>query len=237
MLADAGYAVEAVATGADALARCSQVPYAAITLDLLLPDMHGHEVLGQIRGEGPNRDTPVIITTVVVDKGVAAGFHVQDVLTKPIAADDLLRALTRANVNRGEPRPILVVDDDPRARKLAERSLTDAGYRVRVAANGAEGLEAAVEALPAAVVLDLMMPGVDGFGFLRRFRATALGRQVPVIVWTVKDLTRAEEALLRDAAQGLVQKGEGADLLLAELQELAPRSGRTVLAEEALHGA
>jgi signal transduction histidine kinase/CheY-like chemotaxis protein len=222
MLADAGYAVEAVATGADALARCSQVPYAAITLDVLLPDMPGQEVLRRIRGEGPNRETPVIIATVVADKGVAAGFRVHDVLTKPIAPDDLLGALARAQVARNDSRPILVVDDDPRARKLAEKALTDAGYRVRCAAGGEEGLEVAGEFAPAAVVLDLMMPGMDGFGFLKRFRATPAGRQTPVIVWTVKDLTREEDEMLRAATQALISKGEGAALLLAELAELAP---------------
>jgi PAS domain S-box-containing protein len=221
-LADAGYAVEAVATGAEALARCRQQPYDAITLDLLLPDMHGRDVLGAIRAEGPNRDTPVVIVTVVTDKGVAAGFHVHDILIKPVQAEDLLGSLARAEVAPNEARPILVVDDDPKARKLAERALKDSGYHPLCVAGAEAGLEAAAQTPPAAVVLDLLMPGMDGFGFLKRFRATAVGRRTPVIVWTVKDLTRKEREQLRAATQGLVLKGEGTAALLAELRDLVP---------------
>ncbi len=221
-LADAGYAVEAVATGAEALARCRQQPYDAVTLDLLLPDMHGRDVLRAIRAEGPNRETPVVIVTVVIDKGVAAGFHVHDVLIKPVQTDDLLGSLARAKVSPHEARPILVVDDDPKARKLAERALKDAGYRALCVAGAEEGLEVAAQTPPAAVVLDLLMPGMDGFGFLKRFRATAVGRRTPVIVWTVKDLTRQERQQLRAATQGLVLKGEGPAALLAELRDLIP---------------
>jgi signal transduction histidine kinase/DNA-binding response OmpR family regulator len=221
-LADSGYSVEAVATGAEALARCRQQLYDAITLDLLLPDMHGQDVIRAIQAEGPNRNTPVVIVSVVPHKGVAAGFHVHDVLIKPVQTEDLLGSLARANVAVNETRPILVVDDDPRVRKLAERALQDSGYRPQCVAGALEGLEAAVETPPAAVVLDLLMPGMDGFAFLERFRATAVGRRTPVIVWTVKDLTRREREKLRGATQGLVLKGEGPAALLAELRDLVP---------------
>ncbi len=150
-LADAGYAVEAVATGAEALARCRQQRYDAITLDLLFPDMHGREVLRGIRAEGPNRETPVVIVTLVTDKGVAAGFHVHDILIKPVLTEDLLGSLARAGVAPNEARPILVVDDDPRARKLAERALEDSRYHPLCVAGAEEGLEVAAETPPAAV--------------------------------------------------------------------------------------
>jgi CheY-like chemotaxis protein/anti-sigma regulatory factor (Ser/Thr protein kinase) len=235
-LADSGYSVEAVATGAEALARCRQQPYDAVTLDLLLPDMHGRDVIRDIRAEGPNRTTPVVIVTVVTDKGLAAGFHVHDVLIKPVQAEDLLGSLARANVAPSEARPILIVDDDPHARKLAERALEDSGYRPQCVASAEEGLEAAVETPPAAVVLDLLMPGMDGFEFLKRFRATAVGRRTPVIVWTVKDLTRKEREELRAATQGFVLKGEGPTSLLAELLDLVPLPPVPTPVSESLRG-
>ena len=235
-LADSGYSVEAVATGAEALARCRQQPYDAVTLDLLLPDMHGRDVIRDIRAEGPNRTTPVVIVTVVTDKGLAAGFHVHDVLIKPVQAEDLLGSLARANVAPSETRPILVVDDDPHARKLAERALEDSGYHTRCVASAEEGLEVAVETPPAAVVLDLLMPGMDGFEFLKRFRATAVGRRTPVIVWTVKDLTRKEREELRAATQGFVLKGEGPASLLAELLDLVPLPPVPTPVSESLRG-
>ncbi len=235
-LADSGYSVEAVATGAEALARCRQQLYDAITLDLLLPDMHGRDVIRAIQAEGPNRKTPVVIVTVVTDKGIAAGFNVHDVLIKPVESGDLVASLARAKVALNEVRPILVVDDDPHARKLAQRALQDAGYHPQCVAGAEEALEAAVETPPAAVVLDLLMPGMDGFAFLKRFRATAVGRRTPVIVWTVQDLTGTEREALRGATQGLVLKGEGPSAMLAELREVVSPTLAPTPVSDALHG-
>jgi CheY-like chemotaxis protein len=190
-LAGAGYAVEAAATGPEALARCRDKAFDVITLDLLLPDMSGSDILREIRAGGPNQSTPIIIVTVAAHKGVGVGFHVHDILQKPVRAEDLLRSLNRANVAPNDgARPILVVDDDPRALKLAEQALRQLGYRA-VCRSDAEGaIQAMEKELPAAVVLDLLLPGMDGFELLKRFRRSAAGRGTPVIVWTAKDLTR-----------------------------------------------
>src|SRR5262249_16054977 len=197
VLTRAGYAVETAATGAEALAHCQQRTFDAITLDLLLPDMSSREVLAAIRARGPNEHVPVIVLTVVAEKGAVAGFPIHDFLVKPVQAEELLASLRRAGVPPDRGQKVRVVGDDPRALKLREATLTQVGYRPVCTPDGLSGLGAAEQERPAAVVLDLLMPGMDGFEFLDRFRRTAAGRRTPVIVWTVKELTEADRARLR----------------------------------------
>jgi PAS domain S-box-containing protein len=217
-LAEAGYAVETAATSAAAVTRCGEEAFDAITLDLLLPDANGRDVLKAIRAAGPNRQTPVVVVSVLPDRSVGVGFQVHDILLKPIQRHELLESLASAKVTPGSSLPVLVVDDDPRALKLAENALRHLGFRA-VARSDAEGaLEAARTDPPVAVILDLLMPGMDGFEFLKRFRKIPAGRRIPVIVWTVKDLSSGERRRLRAAAQAIVEKTQGAAALIEELQ-------------------
>lgn len=221
-LGRAGYAVETATTGAEALARCHAKRFDAITLDLLLPDMNGRDVLEAIRAAGPNRDAPVIVVTVIAEKGVVAGFHVHDILVKPAQGAALLASLRRAAVEPDGRRPVLVVDDDPKELKLADVALREMGYRATCVADGAAALEAAAHEPPAAVVLDLLMPGMDGFEFLARYRRTPAGRRTPVIVWTVKDVSREERLRLEASVQAVVLKTQGTLALVEELRALVP---------------
>ena len=211
-----GYAVEAVASGAEAVARARVRVFDAITLDLLLPDVMAHDLVAAIRAEGPNRETPILVVTVVAEREAAAGFVVHDFLTKPVRSEDLLASLARAKVTPDAPRPVLVVEDDPVSLRLAETALAGRGYRVVGAASGAAGLEAAEAESPAALVLDLKMPGMDGFDFLARYRATPDGRRTPVIVWTAKDLTHEDRVRLDGAVARVVAKRHGGNGPLLE---------------------
>ena len=151
------------------------------------------------------------------------GFAIQDFLTKPVQAEELLAALKRAGIPPHEASTILVVDDDARALKLMEVTLSHLGYSPNCQPDGESGLRVADEQPPAAVILDLLMPGMSGFEFLERFRRTAGGRATPVIVWTNADLTAVEHARLRATAQAVVQKSQGGRALLEQLQVcLAP---------------
>jgi signal transduction histidine kinase/DNA-binding response OmpR family regulator len=223
-LSGAGYAVEVAATGREAIARCGERAYDGITLDLLLPDMGGWDVLKAIRAGGPNVATPTVVVTVVVEKGVGAGYAIHDYLAKPVRAEDLLESLRRAGLQPRGGRPVLVVDDDPQARRLMEATLHAIGYASIEAASAEEGLRLADRRLPAAVILDLSMPGMDGFEFLDRFRGSAAGRGTPVIVWTVRDLTAADHARLAASAQAVVSKS-GTGRLIEELRTYVPGGG------------
>jgi CheY-like chemotaxis protein len=215
--------VRTAETGAAALEMARTRSFAAVTLDLFLPDMTGLEVLKKLRAEGANRDLPVVVVTVVAEPGAVAGFAVQDVLPKPIDPDAVVSALSRAGVPPNRPGTILVVDDDPGALKLVSAALKQGGYEARCERDGAEALRALREAPPSAVILDLIMPGMNGFEFLERLRQDSRGRRVPVIVWTVKDLTAQERAFLRESAQAVVDKGQGGSGVLAELEALVQR--------------
>jgi CheY-like chemotaxis protein len=122
---------------------------------------------------------------------------------------------------------VLVVDDDPAALKLARMNLSAEGYRV-VCVPDAESALRAIEAdSPAAVVLDLLMPGIGGFEFLERFRQMPAGRRAVVIVWTVADLDSEELRRLGAMSQGVVSKGDGGlALLVEELRQRVPSGGR-----------
>jgi CheY-like chemotaxis protein len=231
-LTGAGYNVETAENGTIAIERCREHTFYGITLDLQLPDVNGREVLKAIRSKGMNRETPVIIVTVLSDKGVAAGFAVHEILVKPIRPGELLASFERAGIIDGA-RSILVVDDNPKDLKLAEKTLKEEGYRPLSRSDVDGALETAAKELPAAVILDLMMPDQDGFDFLRRFRKLPRARHVPVIVWTGKDLTKTERQKLVSSAQGIVLKGDGPGTLLKELESHALRSTAVKTALEA----
>jgi len=235
-LSRAGYAVETVATGAAAVERARARAFDAITLDLLLPDMSGQDVLRAIRSEGPNRDTPVIIATVVAEKGVAAGHRVVNVLTKPVDPALLLADLARTRVAADGRGTVLVVDDDPRALKLAERSLREGGFRPVCRTDGESGLAALEKEPPAAVVVDLNMPTMSGFDFLARLRRHPHCRSVPVIVWTERDVTAEETRRLTAIAEALVLKSQGTGSLVEELRHWVPLTRAPVPSPEPPRG-
>jgi CheY-like chemotaxis protein len=223
VLLGAGYSVEAVGTGAEALARCKERTYDAITLDLFLPDMPGLEVLDAVR-KGRNDKCPVIVVTVVAEPGAVAGFAIHDVLAKPLDDSALLSSLQRANVMpHGEHSIVLVIDDDPAALRVMAATLAQLGYLAVCETDPVRGLRAATEEPPGAIVLDLVMPNMTGFEFLAAYRTQPSERQAPVIVWTSKDLDSNEMAILRRSAHAVVSKGKtSAARVVEELAVVLP---------------
>jgi PAS domain S-box-containing protein len=222
-LAEAGYHVAIAASGAEALAQARSRAFDAITLDLLLPDMAGWDVLRAIRATELNRDVPAIVVTVVAEREIAAGFTIHDFLVKPPQVGELLVSLERAGVPARRGTRILVVDDDPQSLELIESALRRLGLRTVCALDGESALRIAREALPDAIVLDLMMPGMDGFEFLKRFHEIDHDHRTPVIIWTSKDLTAEDRARLNTSSGTVVMKLPGRDgALLEELQRYLP---------------
>jgi len=232
-LVEAGYNVETVSTGAAAVARARERVFDAITLDLLLPDMGGHEVLKAIRAQSLNERTPVIVVTVVSERGAAAGYYVVDILSKPVNETTLLRALRGAHLGSIGQGPVLVVDDDPASIKLAEKVLRGAGYRTIGSTSGPDGLRQVTEHSPTLVVLDLLMPGMNGFEFLAHLRRGGAAK-IPVIIWTSKSLDADERSRLMSQAQAVVLKSDGAAGLLEEIRLYAHRPAGT--AEDSSRG-
>ncbi|HEY7163014.1 MAG TPA: response regulator [Candidatus Binatia bacterium] len=220
-----GYTVESVATGAEALVRCREQRFDAITLDIMLPDMSGRAVLEKLRERGLNQETPVVVTTLLAHRGIIAGFQVSEILAKPISHYQILQALKSHGIDPGTARPVLVVDDDPQALKLAAEVLRQLGYRPICRTEAADALETATREAPAVVVLDLLMPEMNGFEFLRRFRQTSSGHDTPVIVWTGKDLTESERIELHAECGAIAAKDGNTATLIEEINNLLRASG------------
>jgi len=226
-LSSAGYTVEIASTGAQALGRCRERLFDAITLDLLLPDLDGLALLAQIRSSSLNANVPIIVITVVAEAGAIAGFAVHDILPKPLVAEALIGGLARAGVS-ARSGDVLIVDDDPEAIKLMQTTLHELGYSTRSERDGEAALSAVLASPPSVIVLDLLMAGVSGFEFLDRLRRDPNVRRIPVIVWTAKDLSLDERAMLRASASAIIAKGAagGGAAVVAELDAFLPARTR-----------
>ena len=220
---EAGYGATTATTGAEAIARCRERAFAAITLDLLLPDMSGWDVLRAIRADALNCEAPVIVIGVVAETAAPVVYPIQDILNKPIDSEELLLALQRAKPSSAGSQKIMIVDDNASDRKLAETILTSAGYDVIGVPDGESALREFADRQPDLIVLDLLMPNMSGFEFLERLREGQEGIGVPVVIWTNKDVSGEERAALRPATAGLVLKGDDvASMLLRELEAHLP---------------
>ena len=218
---EAGYAVltaEDAETGLD-LAR--EATPDAVLLDIIMPERDGWSVLRSIKEDPLLCETPVILISVQPDRDMGLALGAVELLSKPVDPARLLGVLEALSGDGA--REILLVDDDAATRALFRRVLSREGWSVREAADGERALALVSERRPGLVILDLMMPNLDGFGTLRRLRETEEGRDLPVIVCTSKDLTRREFEWLQDNARDVVQKGGDGRLdLLAAISRSIP---------------
>jgi signal transduction histidine kinase/DNA-binding response OmpR family regulator len=228
-LADAGYRVIGAATGAEGLRLARELKPSAITLDIVMPGADGWQVLHALKADPATRDIPVLLLTVVDQKDLGYRLGAADYLLKPFERDDLLAALQRVAPNC---RHLLVVDDDPQVADLVRQSLEDEPYQIDVAGDGQAALEAIAERRPDAILLDLLMPRMDGFEFIAALQKDPERRAIPVIVLTAKTLTRQERRALNEHALAVIQKGAlDRDALMAELKQVLREPARPELRE------
>lgn len=220
-----GYRVEAAADGAEALRLARELSPDAITLDVLMPQMDGWAVLAALKEDPALQLIPVSMVSIVDDRRMGFALGAAEYLTKPIDRDKLLAVLARLCPDETR-RDVLVVEDDEATRELVCRTLDGKGWRVRAAENGVVGLERLNETLPDLVLLDLMMPEMDGFEFLARMRANQRWRGIPVVVVTAKTLTAEDRARLNSGfVDKLVEKGDDTvERLVATVEEILARS-------------
>jgi CheY-like chemotaxis protein len=187
----------------------------------MMPGLDGWAVLSALKADPDVAGIPVIMLTIVDDKNLGYALGAADYLTKPIDRERLVTVLDQHRRDL----PVLVVDDDATVRQLLRRMLESEGYAVLEADNGRAALGALAEARPSVILLDLMMPEMDGFEFVAELRRHEPWRAIPVIVITAKDLSRDDRDRLNGYVHKILQKGtHGRDELLAEVRELVTAS-------------
>jgi CheY-like chemotaxis protein len=223
-LADAGYRVIGAANASEGLRLARELRPSAITLDIVMPGADGWQVLHALKADPATRDIPVLLLTVVDQKDLGYRLGAADYLLKPFERDDLVAALQRVAPNC---RHLLVVDDDPHVADLVRQSLEDEGYQIDVAGDGQAALELMRERRPDAILLDLLMPRMDGFELIAALQKDPERRAIPVIVLTAKTLTPQERRALNEHALAVIQKGAlDREALMAELKLVLPEPVR-----------
>ena len=218
-----GYHVLHAAGGREGLKIAKQSRPDVITLDIIMPDLDGWTVLKTLKDDQELRDIPVLLVTIMGDREMGFALGAADYITKPLDREMLLSAVNR-HARRANGAQILVVDDDSKTRDMLRRTLAKEGWTVAEAGNGQEAIGLLERGRPVLVLLDLMMPEMDGFEVLERMRLDEDWRDIPVIIVTAKDLTRAEVDQLNGHVVKILQKGayQRSDLL-TEIHDMVAR--------------
>jgi hypothetical protein len=199
-----GFSVVTADGGLEGLRLTRELHPAAITLDVMMPDIDGWTVLAAIKGDPALADIPVILMTILDERNRGYSLGAADYMVKPVDRERLGVVLREIVGHVG--RHVLVVDDDDILRRGILQTLEKGGWKVREAENGRVGLERLAEIVPDVIVLDLMMPEVDGFGFLEALRHRAEWRHIPVVLVTAKDLTEEDHRRLSGGVEHILQK-------------------------------
>ena len=201
-----GYSVHTAASGAQGLDLARKIKPDAITLDVLMPEMDGWSVLAKLKADPELADIPVVMLTMVDDQQMGYALGANDYMTKPIDRERLATLLRRYRC-ADPPCSLLLVEDDEDTRVMMRRMLEREGWLVEEAENGRVALEKAAQKAPELVLLDLLMPEMDGFQFIDTFRRDARWKEVPVIVVTAKELELEEKRRLAVKVDAILQKG------------------------------
>ena len=219
-LGSAGFQVAVARDGEDGLGQVARLRPAAILLDILLPGLDGWEFLNRVKADAALIDIPVIIVSMVDEPGKGYALGAAKYLTKPVNRYELLatlRHVTAAAHTVGHPPRVLAIDDDPIAIELIEAVLQPEGYTVIKAMSGEAGIALAQDEHPSVVILDLLMPGLDGFAVVDRLRATSTTANTPIVILTSKTLNAEEQERLKGRIAFLARKAEFSRAAFVEL--------------------
>jgi signal transduction histidine kinase/DNA-binding response OmpR family regulator len=200
-----GFRVVTTTSGEQGLRLAHDIQPAAITLDVVMPDMDGWAVLRALKADPVLRHIPVIMLTMLDDRSRGYSLGAVDYLTKPVDREQLRKTLSRY-YRDGKPGTVMLVEDDPRTRDMMARMLEKAGWIVSEAGNGQEALDLLTAETPDLILLDLMMPVMDGFSFLAEMRVRPELLHIPVIVVTAKDLTPDDRQRLSGMVERVLEK-------------------------------
>jgi signal transduction histidine kinase/CheY-like chemotaxis protein len=233
-LSKEGVQMISATSGEEGIRLARELHPVVITLDVLMPGMDGWAVLTALKADPVLSEIPVIMLSIMDEKNMGYALGAADYLTKPIDWERLAVLLERYQCAR-PPCPVLIVEDDAGMREMLRRRLEKEGWRVIEAKNGRVALERMAERRPELILLDLMMPEMDGFQFLEEIRKHDTWRSIPVIVVTAKELSAEDRQRLNGSVEKILQKGAySREELLREVRDLVTASmrSRLVVAKE-----
>jgi CheY-like chemotaxis protein len=198
--------VVTAAGGEEGLRLARELRPHVIILDVIMPEMDGWTVLRTLKDDPEVADIPVLMVTVVDNQSMGYVLGAADYMTKPVDRTRLSALLQKYRPQASAGRA-LVVEDDPASRELLARLLENEGWSVTQAENGRVALECVATIQPELILLDLLMPEMDGFGFIRELRKVEAWRAVPVVVVTSKDLTEEDHLQLNGHVRMILEKG------------------------------
>jgi CheY-like chemotaxis protein len=211
-----GFRVLTAGGGVDGLRLAREVRPHVITLDVLMPGMDGWEVLKMLKADPSLSTIPVIMITMADDRSTGYSLGASDYLTKPIDRERLADSVRRY---RQGGQQVLVVEDDDDTREMMARVLGNDGWTVAQAQNGRVALERVAERIPDLILLDLMMPEMDGFEFIAQLRQKETWRGIPVVVLTAKDMTPEDHLRLQGNVRKVFRKASySRDELVGEIR-------------------
>ncbi|XWX03640.1 response regulator [Aggregatilineales bacterium SYSU G02658] len=219
-LSSAGYRVSAVSSAVDALKYAVRLQPAAIIADATLSDVDSWELMRQLKTEPACANIPVIVMSVLDKKTTAFYLGAADYLVKPLSQQALLDSLARV-VNVAEDAPILVVDDKNSHRMLIQEVLEMQGYRVAAVAGGEEALRWLRSSTPSLIILDIVMPDLNGFEVLRHIRESEATQSIPVVIATGRELNSAEKHKLAQYDVQVLSKHQMSGNALVEQVRIA----------------
>jgi signal transduction histidine kinase/CheY-like chemotaxis protein len=214
--------------GLDTVRRLSP---AGVVLDILLPGIDGWDVLAQLKADPGTAAIPVIVVSMLDERGRGFALGAAEYLVKPVGKEQLLAALYRAAAMPEQKHTVVAIDDDPLAIELVKANLESEGWSVLGAATGQEGLALIREQQPSAVLLDLLMPGMDGFEVVEALRADPDTKSVPVVILTSKSMTQQDKERLQGRITYVARKTEFNLSGLAGLLRWASTSRRSPASE------
>ena len=226
-LSHAGYEVVIAASAQEALRKAVQLQPLAVLIDTQLPPNGGSGLVYDLRRESKTKDIPIVLTSKINKESLPFDIGQADFLTKPIDRQQLLQMMVKfdllADGKRGKKTPssILIVDDDPQNIRLIKAMLKPFNMEVMVADGGKAGLELALKKKPDLIILDLMMPDVDGFEVVSKLREDPAASQIPILIYTAKNITSEDRERLQGNIQSIIQKGDfGKDRFLEMINNL-----------------
>jgi CheY-like chemotaxis protein len=199
-----GFSVAVASTGDEGIELARALKPSVITLDIMMPGRDGWSVLNALKADPELRAMPVVLVTITDDQNMGFALGASDYVPKPI---DWNRLLSIIDKHHSTNALALIVEDDANTREMLERNLRKHGWQTATAGNGIDALARVSERTPSVILLDLMMPEMDGFEFMQALRQRDDGRKIPVVVITARELTEEDCSRLNGQVIRILQKG------------------------------